>query len=274
MIRRWRLMKTAWWIAVVLLICASASPAAEPATSQVPDFFTQGMEAFERNTALGVALTMRPGTPAELDEVSRLAKEGLGSARAAVARHADSSEAHYLLGSWLLYGYRVIEVRNISIGPQGSQYTDVVRRVVQGLTDDLGEGLAALKRATELAPARGDYAIDYGAALFDCERSGEAMSLLQRAWAGQPELAFGEKMRAALLLSDILAAEGRLREARGWAYDALQLNRENAAAVQRLRWLDAAEAEAKAAAAEELFVEEEVPPTEEEDWGEEEPALE
>jgi tetratricopeptide (TPR) repeat protein len=274
MSRRWQLMKTVWWIAVVLLVCASASPAAEPTTSQVPDFFTQGMEGFERNTALGVALTMRPGTPTELDEVSRLAKNGLESARAAVAKHRDSSEAHYLLGSWLLYGYRVIEVRNISIGPQGGEYTDTVRRVVQGLTDDLDEGLAPLRRATELAPARGDYMIDYAAALFDCGRPSEAMTLLQRAWGGQPELSPGAKMRAALLLSDILATEGRLTEARGWVYSALQLNRGNAAAVQRLRWLDAAEAEAEAAAAEEPFVEEEAPPTEEGEWGEEEPVVE
>jgi tetratricopeptide (TPR) repeat protein len=234
-------------LAMAALVCmtglgAAAAQTDDPGGAQTAAFLAQEMRDFESNAALGTALTLRPGTQAELEEVDALAKRGLKAARDAVAQHPDSPEAHYLLGSWLLYGYRVVEVKSISIGPQGGQWTETVRTVVLGLSDSTDEGIAALRRATELAPDRGDYFIDYAAALFDCARPLEAMSLLKQAWAGQPELTTEDRTRAGLLLSDILASQDRLAEAREWVYSALLVNPVNVAAVQRLRQLDAAEA--------------------------------
>ncbi len=242
-------MKLALWVAAVLVVLAgwsvwAAGTAAKP-TPPVPSVsFDQNMRDFDRNTALGVALTMRSGTPEELKELQALADRGLKAAEEAVGKYPDNAEAHYWLGSWLLYAYRVREVRQVAIDAQGSARTEVVSRVVQGLSEDLEPGLAALKQATILEPGNGRYLVDYGAALLDCDRLPEAMSYLKGVWAAQPTLTPGEKMEAGILLSRICEAQGNLQEAREWVYSALGVAPENADAVQRLRQLDAAEAAA------------------------------
>jgi tetratricopeptide (TPR) repeat protein len=187
---------------------------------------------------------MRPGTPGELKELQALADRGLKAAGEAVAKYPSNAEAHYLLGSWLLYAYRVREVRQVAVDAQGSARTEVVPRVVQGLSEDVEPGLAALKRATVLEPGKGRYLVDYGAALFDCDRVPEAMGYLKGVWATQPTLMPGEKMEVGLLLSRVCEAQGRLEEAREWVYSALGVAPQNADAVQRLRQLDAAQAAA------------------------------
>ena len=274
-------MKTGCWAIALVLLAIGVAWAAEPAARSGNEEPTAGISGttrdFERNVALGAALTMRAGTPAEFEEVGVLAKRGLAAARAAVTEHPDSAEAHYLLGSWLLYGYRVVEVRSISFDPQQGERAEMLPRVVWGLSEDPGEGLAALLRATELAPQNGQYLLDHAAALMDCERPLQAMAILKAAWAGEPELGPLEKMEAGLLLSDIHAYEGQLRQAREWVYAALSLDAAGARAIERLRQLDAAEAAAAAAAwaegeaaAEEEVYEEEFAPEEEEEAPEEE----
>jgi tetratricopeptide (TPR) repeat protein len=155
-----------------------------------------------------------------------------------VANRPDSPEAQYALGSWLIYGYRVRHVRELVVDPERGETTRMTPRVVQGMSDDVEPGLAALKRAMVLAPGTGKYALDYAAALFDCDRPYEAMGLLKRAWAGDVNLTASEKLRTGLILSNIYVSQGNLVDAREWVYSALESNPENSAAAEQLRWLD------------------------------------
>jgi len=261
-------MKIACWAAGLLLLCMCLGWAGEPAAEE-PLPLQQEMSGFDRNVALGVALTMRAATAAELEELQSLAERGLKAARGAVAKQPDSPDAHYLLGSWLLYGYRVAEVQHISYDPERGETLESSTQVVQGMADGANEGLAELKRVTELAPTEGDYFLDYAAALADCDRLPEAQGLLKSAWGGKPTLSQEQKMHAGLLLSDISAAQGDLSGARQWIYTALSLDQTAAGAVERLRLLDAAQA-AEAAQALLAEAEEEVSEEygEEEYWGE------
>jgi len=250
-------MKTACWTAVLLLLCVWFCWSAETATGPAIDL-TEQMREFERNTSLGAALSMRRGTPDEYEEVRTLAERGLEAAREAVAAHPDRPEAHYLLGSWLLYGYRVVEAQIITSDPVRGGTTQTVSRVAQGPADTSEEGLAAFLKVTELAPARGDYLLDYAAALGDYERPVAAIGILKKAWAGEEPLTPEEKVQAGLLLSDAYAILAQLDAAREWVYAALALEPAGARAVTRLRYLDAADAAAAAeAAAEEVYEEEE-----------------
>jgi len=223
-----------------------AGETAAPAQSGAS--FAQGMKDFERNTALGAVLATRPGTPAELAETKVLADRGLKAAQELVAKDPNSAEAQYLLGSWLLYGYRVIEVQQISYDPAGGMRTETVSRAVMGLTNDPGEGLAALKRAADLAPNNGEYLLDYAAALGDTGQLDQARGVLKAIWAGQPAVSLEQKMRAGFLLSGVAEAEGDYGNAREWIYSALSLSPASAEAVERLRHLDAEETAAQEAA--------------------------
>jgi hypothetical protein len=204
----------------------------------------QTMTDLDRNMALGAALDMRDGTEAELGELRALAERGVKQARAAIAANPDSADAQYALGSWLLYGYRVVEVDQISFDAQGNAETERVTRSLQGMGDDPEEGLAALNRASELAPANGQYLLDYAATLIDYDRADQAEGILKGTWAGQPDLPVALKMRAAILLSGIAEANDDLDGAREWIYSALSLDPIAAPAVDRLRELDEAALEA------------------------------
>ena len=201
-----------------------------------------GMRDFERNAALGAVLETRPGTPAELGELRLLANRGLKAAQELVDKHPDSADAQYLLGSWILYGYRVVTIEQIAFDPTRGARTETVNRIIQGLADDPQPGLDALKKSTELTPNNGDYLLDYGAALSDWDRTFEAAGILKGIWAGQPPLSEEQKMRAGLLLSGISEAQGDLAGAREWIYSALSLDASAAEAVEYLRHLDAAQA--------------------------------
>jgi tetratricopeptide (TPR) repeat protein len=240
-------MKTGCWMAALIAICMGVAVAAAPAAQTAADL-SGPMRDFERNATLGAALTMRVGLPEEFEEVQQLAERGLAAARQAVARQPGSAEAQYLLGSWLLYGYQVVEVRRITSDPVGGEHTEIEPRVVLGLSDTPDEGLAALLRAAELAPKNGQYLLDYATALMDCDRVSQALPVLKKAWAGEPELRPEEKMLAGLLLSDAYAYEGQLDQAREWVYAALSLDPAAAKAIERLRHLDAAQAAAVEAA--------------------------
>lgn len=243
-------MKTGCWMAALVVVAMGVGLAAEPTAKTAADL-SKGMRDLERNVALGTALTMRDGLPAEYDEVSQLAEQGLAAAREAVAKQPGSAEAHYLLGSWLLYAYRVVEVRRLTSDPLGGERAETVRTVAMGLSDTPDEGLAELVRATELAPENGQYLLDYAAALVDCEFPADAMGILKRAWTGEPKLSQEQRMQAGLLLSDVYVYQGEAQQAREWVYVALSLDPTTARAVERLRHLDAAQAaEAEAALAE------------------------
>jgi len=238
-------------IAILVVMCSGSALAAQTArkptegpTKEAPPGLSQQWLGFQRNLSLGGTLTARTATPQELNELHQLADGGLAAARKAVAQKPTSAEAHYLLGSCLLYGYRVVGTTQTVEDADGVARTETVRRVVQGLTDDYGEGLEALKRATVLDPGRGRYLVDYAAALYDCDRGPEAEGVLKAAWAAPAGLTKAEKMEAAILLSSISFDEWRFREAREWAYSALSVAPENSAGLQRLRQLDAAQAAA------------------------------
>jgi hypothetical protein len=234
-------------LALMLSTCmAWAGEAAAPAKGGPS--VVEGMGDFERNTALGAVLATRPGTPAELAETRMLADRGLKAAQALVAEHPDSADAQYLLGSWLLYGYRVVEVEQISFDATGGQRTQTVSRVIQGMSDDPAPGLAALKKSTELAPNNGEYLLDYAAALGDYGQLDLAGGILKGIWAGQPALSLEQKMHAGFLLAGVAEAEGDYGNAREWIYSALSLNPATAEAVERLRGLDAEETAAQEAA--------------------------
>ncbi len=241
---------------LVLAAMAVASWGAETAQQDTSPA-EQAMSDFDRNIALGAVLEVRPGTSNELDELRLLADRGLKRARDMVAQRPESAETHYLLASWLLYGYTVVEVEKITSDPQGGARSEVVSQVVQGLTDDPKEGLQALRKAAELAPGNGDYLLDLAAALFDFGQAFEAQGILKGIWAGEPVLDSEHKMEAALLLSSIAETEGEIADAREWIYAALSLDPDVAPAIERLRRLDAAEAaaaeEATAAAVEQAL---------------------
>lgn len=242
-------MRVSCWAAMLILVCCFVSWGAEPEAAKSLTPREQGEADFEQNVALGAALTMRAGLPGEMEGLSQLSARGLKAARDAVAAQPEAAEAHYLLGSWLLYGYWVVQMQRITIDSQGGTVTETVPGVVQGSADSAEEGLESLRRATELAPSNGRYLLDYAVALADYARPTEAMLVLKAVWAGQPELTPENRMEAGLILSDIYAAEGRLAEGREWVYDALSVKLENAGAVHRLRRLDSAQAEEAAEAA-------------------------
>jgi hypothetical protein len=225
----------------VLMACACVAWAGEPAAPG-PAAITAGMRDFERNVALGAILETRAGTSAELGELRLLADRGLKAAQDLAAKNPESADAQYLLGSWLLYGYRVVTVDQIAFDATRGARTETVNRIIQGLSDDPQPGLDALKRSTELAPNNGDHLLDYGAALLDWDRMFEAAGILKGIWAGQPPLSQAQKMRAGILLSGVSEAQGDLAAAREWIYSALSLDPEAAEAVEHLRHLDAAQA--------------------------------
>jgi len=228
-------------VLTVLTACSCVAWAGEQAALG-PAAIAHGMRDFERNAALGAVLETRPGTPVELGELRLLADRGLKAAQELVDKHPDSADAQYLLGSWLLYGYRVVTVEQIAFDPTMGARTETVNRIIQGLADDPQPGLDALKKSTELTPNNGDYLLDYGAALSDWDRTFEAAGILKGIWAGQPPLSQQQKMRAGLLLSGISEAQGDLAGAREWIYSALSLDPSAAEAVECLRHLDAAQA--------------------------------
>jgi len=194
---------------------------------------------FERNLSLGQRLTASGGSDQEYDELQKLAEHGLKVARELAARSPAGAEAEYLLGSWLIYGYRIVVAEHTLLDEAGQSRVTRVKTVVQGLSDDPAEGLEALRRAAELAPQEAHYTIDYAAALHDTGNPLEAVGILLTAWSGKPQLSALEKMRVGLLLSDAYAAEERFPEARQWLYSTLLLNPDNAEIVSRLRMLDA-----------------------------------
>ena len=224
----------------VLMACACVAWAGELAAPG-PASIADGMRDFERNVALGAVLETRAGTPAELGELRLLADRGLKAAQDLAAKNPESADAQYLLGSWLLYGYRVVTVDQIAFDATRGARTETVNRIIQGLSDDPQPGLDALKRSTELAPNNGDHLLDYGAALLDWDRMFEAAGILKGIWAGQPPLSQAQKMRAGILLSGVSEAQGDLAAAREWIYSALSLDPEAAEAVEHLRHLDAAQ---------------------------------
>jgi hypothetical protein len=239
--------KAALSILALVMICTRGWAGAGPAGPSAA--VAAEMERYQRNAALGEALSVRPGKPAELHELQALAEEGLTKARELVAKYPESAEASYLLGTWLIYGYRVVEEARTSVDAEGVEHATTVQTVVLGLSDDCDEGLEALKRASVLEPARGKYVVDYCAALFDCGLGPEALDPLKAAWFGQPQLTVAEKMQAGILVSKIYLAEREPKEARDWAYSALAARPENVPALQRLRQLDAAVKEQAGAAA-------------------------
>jgi hypothetical protein len=239
------------FVLAVLLVCAVLPALAAEQRSPV----AQSMSDFDRDTALGAALQMREGTKAEADELRILADRGPKLAREAAAKNPNSADAQYALGSWLLYGYKAVEADQISFDAQGNAHTERVTRVVQGLADEPDEGLAALKKAADLAPTNGEYVVDYAAALMDYDQPDEAQGVLKGVWGGKSDLPVEFRIRAGILLSTIAEADGDLDGAREWIYSALSLDPLVAPAVDRLREIDAAEIAAAEAPAPELGTE-------------------
>jgi len=217
---------------------ARTARAAAPSRPAVPS----GMQQFEKNTALGADLEGRVATDEEYSQVQTLADSGLAAARNLVAANPQSAEAQYMLGSWLIYGYRVVTTQETTTDAAGEAHASKFRKVVQGLSDDSTEGLNALKKAMELAPGNAAYALDYTAALLDMGQPEQMIVVLEGAWNGDPPLDQQQQARAGLLLADAYFAQGRISDAREWLYSTLLLNPENADIVRRLRTLDVQEA--------------------------------
>jgi hypothetical protein len=248
----------------VVLLCLLAVLAVTilPASAaQQTSALDQSTSDFNRDTTLGAVLQLRQGTTAELDELRILADRGMSTTREAVAADPNSADAQYALGSWLLYGYQVVQVDETTFDAEGNATTETITRVIQGLADDPEEGLAALKKAWELDPTNGEYVLDYGAALLDYDEADQAEAVLKGVWAGKPDLPVPHKMRAGFLLSAISEGNGDLNGARDWIYAALLLDPEAAPAVDRLRELDAAVLAAAVEAATAPQTEEEQPET-------------
>jgi tetratricopeptide (TPR) repeat protein len=235
-------MKLCWQIAIAVVLLTEVSPGLGWAASKTTAPVADALAGFDRNTTLGLELTQRPGTPAELAEIRALGERGLKAARDMAAANPKNADAKYALGSWLIYGYRTVETEETTVDASGQERTTKVIKVEQVLTDDVQEGLDALQQAAELAPSSAQYALDYGAALLDTGYPDQAVGALKTAWARTPPMTAAEKMRAATMLSDALVAQNRLVEAREWLYSALLVIPENLEMVRRLRLLDAADA--------------------------------
>ena len=222
---------------------AKGTPAkAAPAAASMA--YQDSLKDLAWNTGLGQALTHRGGSSDELALVQKLADRGLETARAWIAKDPQSAEAHYLLGSWLLYGYRVVQTDHLSIDAAGIEHHSKVESVAQSLSESSQEGLDALRTAQELAPKNPQYVMDYAAALLDWEQSAEAMAAVKKVWAENLNLTPAQQARAALLMSDIHVARGELIEARTWIYRALSAQAQNAPILDRLKKLDALTAQA------------------------------
>lgn len=225
------------WATAVFAVAAAPNPAAAPTPAAA-------MNDLERNAALGEALAQRHGAAEEYAVVQKLYDRGLNAARTLAAATPKSAEIQYLLGSWLLYGYRVVEVENVFYDVNGEERRETEKAVLQGLAEDDAEGLKALEAAHSLAPQNARYFVDYGAALYDCDQLGPAMDVLNKAWRASAKFPLQEKTRTALLLSDILADQGEILEAREWVYRALLLDAKHQDLVPRLRRLDLLQIEA------------------------------
>ena len=239
-----RMMRVSELIAAVALLCTTTgwaaktnTPGSHPTTAMAP---LPAMQDFTENTALGAELETRAGTEAEYSRVQKLADRGLRVARDLVAANRQNAAAQYMLGSWLIYGYRVVTTQETTTEAAGETHSIQSRTVVVGMGDDPTEGLTALKIASDLAPANAQYALDYAAALLDTGQSGQALAVLQAAWGGKPALNLQEKARAGMLLSDAYAARDRIPDARKWLYATLLLNADNTEVVNRLPALDTA----------------------------------
>lgn len=219
------------WGTTGLALAATPSSVAAPTPATV-------MHDLERNAALGEALSQRQGSPEEYAVLQKLYDRGLTAAREFVAAKPNSPELQYLLGSWLLYGYRVTATENVFYDVNGEERRESVRAVLQGLAENAAEGLKALEVAHSLAPQNARYFVDYGAALYDCGHLWEAMEVLKKAWSASAKFPVQEKMRTALLISDVLADQGEISEAREWVYRALALDPKNQEVTPRLRRLD------------------------------------
>ena len=232
----------AWAFLVLLGTTLVAWGAAPP-----PSKSAALLKDLQRNLALGSALTHRAPTAAEQALIRKQAEQGEQGARGLVAANPASADAQYALGSWLLYGYRVVSAEQAFTDAQGVERSRPTPSVVQGLGDTPQEGLEALLEAHQLAPNNGRYFLDYGAALLDSDRSREALSVLKKVWlgAGKLKLSSADKAHTALLLSDATANLGDPQGAREWLYRALGMDPRNAGYVQRLEHLDQMDAEAR-----------------------------
>jgi hypothetical protein len=221
----------------------SSPRAAAPAKALTE--YEAGLKDLDRNVALGQALTKREGSADELAMVQKLAERGEASARQLVERDPKSAPSQYLLGSWLLYGYHVAQIEQVETDASGEERHLKVKAVVQGLGDSPMEGLEALRTAQELDPKNASYLMDYSEALLDWGQPTEAMSVLKQVWAADLTLTATQKVRVALLMSDIHAERGELPDARKWLYRALSELPQNAPIVQRLQELDSRQSEAE-----------------------------
>ncbi len=242
------------WTLVAVLFAGGAWGIGIPMKPKVPapvSPVAASMKDLERNAALGAALTQREASPGELDLVQKLADRGVATAQKLVQTRPQSPEGHYLLGSWLLYGYRVVTTDRLELDEEGEERHTQVKVAVLGLRDNPSEGLEALGRARQLAPRTARYVVDYGAALVDCDQPAEAMSVLKSVWSEALELTAAERLQVAMLMSDAHVARGELSDARAWLYRAIAEQPQNAPLVTRLKDLDVRQAEAAAEAAEE-----------------------
>jgi len=236
-------------VAVAVLCLASAAWAGTTNSSRshraAAAAAPPGMQEFEENSTLGATLGTRRGTDEEYTQVQTLMDRGLKAARNLMEANPQSAQAQYMLGSWLIYGYRVVTTQETTTDATGGTHTTEVRNVVQGLADEPAEGLEALGRAAELAPTNAVYTLDHAAALLDTGQPALAVGILNAAWSGKPPLDPSQKARASLMLSDAYWAQDRPGEAREWLYATLLLNPDNAEIVNRLRALDAEMASAQ-----------------------------
>ncbi|MFB3882605.1 MAG: thioredoxin family protein [Armatimonadota bacterium] len=213
--------------AIVTLICCAA---ASEAPAHGADL-AAATQAYKQNVKLGELLAGKPASAEQVAEAERLFNTALAGARSAVCETPDSAEAHHLLGMVLCTGYRPVSMNQ---GSRAIGATKAPRAVLlRGAAAECGEGVAELRRATELADSTADYVLDCASGMLTCGDAKSAQEQATSLWERKASLSKQEALRCAWLLADCARAVNTPEVETRWLQEVLKLSPKDRTAVER-----------------------------------------